>query len=225
MEPKNRDLSHATTSGKLEDIRSAANVQWAFHPKADAIEVDHLYSTFIYKKEAAKHSYCEELSPAGHREETIFSHEIKRAGWKLLVNPSALTWHVRQSAGGIRAYSDKPKFWDADEKVFDRKLKAWQILPNAETKKIIVLDNGMGDHIIFKTILPDVRKKHAGKQIVLATCYPELFEDEKDIQQISIYEARMLFHDDISQFDVYRYCEEHQWKKPLAEAFKAMYCE
>lgn len=82
--------------------------------------------------------------------------------------------------------------------------------------KLIVLDCGLGDHIVFKSILPEIKAKY--KDLVLSCCYPEIFEGE---QTISIQDAKNMI--DIEKFSVYRWMIEHQWKKELVEAFKEMY--
>lgn len=83
---------------------SQLNIQWFTHPDGKVKSVDHLYSVFMYRSDVAKQvgGYCKELSPKGHREESIFSYSIKRAGYDLLVVPSARVYHFRYS-GGIRS--------------------------------------------------------------------------------------------------------------------------
>jgi predicted phosphatase len=93
IDPNNIKLLPDDVDGKIENIYNGQNVQWYLHKDDFCIEVDHLYSTFLYRKSAAKHGYCSELSPVGHREETIFTHQMKRNGFKLLVNPKCITWH------------------------------------------------------------------------------------------------------------------------------------
>lgn len=207
-------------TGKIEEILNPFNLSW-YQWSGPAEEVDHLYSTFLYRVEAAKKAggYCQTLSPVGHREETMFSHEIKRAGYKLLITPDALTWHFREGKGGIRSYTDG-SLWAHDEQIFLGKLKDWGVSP--KEYKVIVLDNGIGDHFMFKDVLPQIVSTNEGKKIILATCYPEVFKDVAGIQQCSIADAKAAFGN-LEQWDIYRWCEEHNWKGPFADAYRAMY--
>ena len=103
LDPKAGLHPNKLASSKIEDIFLGINVQWfPFETPANK-SVDHLYSTFLYRKEAAQHGYEMTLSPKGFREETIFTYEMKRKGWNLLVTPKCVTWHYQQPTGGIRS--------------------------------------------------------------------------------------------------------------------------
>lgn len=219
-DPKSISKRPSFITGKIEDILSPFNLQW-YEWAGNPEEVDHLYSTFLYRVEAGRKAggYSKELSPVGHREETMFSHSIKRAGYKLMVTPEAKTWHFRESTGGIRSYTDG-SLWARDEDVFKRKLAEWGVKP--QEYKFIVLDNGLGDHFMFKAVLPEIITRNTGKKIILATCYPEVFKDIRGIEQCSIADAHAAFGS-LEQWDIYRWCETNNWKKPFADAYKAMY--
>jgi len=210
--PSHPVIPFSSCSGKIEDISTKGNVQWSKFDRV--IEVDHLHNTFLYRKGIAEYNLV--LSPVGHREETLFTYEIKRKGYKLLVEPNALTWHLRDPSGGIRSYNDS-KLWDHDEDIFRRELRKYDILNDS---KLIVLDNGIGDHFAFKHVLPELKKIH--KKITLALCTPEIFKDEKDLNIISIAEAQLI---DPSQdrYNVYKWMWDRNWKGKLYQAFLEMY--
>ncbi|MFA6971366.1 MAG: glycosyltransferase family 2 protein [Gallionella sp.] len=204
-------------SNKIEDIYLGLNKQWFRHEGVS--EVDHLYSTFIFRKRAGQHGYCKELSKVGHREETIFTYEMKRAGWKLLLNPEAVTWHFREATGGIRSETDHG-FWDFDEKVFRWKMdKEWMIKPTPV--KLIVLNNGLGDHITFHEILPEIREKFKGNKMIISCCYTDIFKNDKDVELISIGEAQAMTN--IEQFNIYKWMWDRNWNKSIIEAYRGMY--
>jgi len=220
-------------TGTLDDVVNSVNIQWYTHDSPKIIEVEHLYSTFLFKKSAGSHGYCDELSPVGHREETIFTYEMHRKGWKLLVNPKAVTWHVRQGQGGIRTYQSA-ELWEHDEAIFQSKIKKWGVNLDDKLKsfekisKLIILDNGKGDHIMFKFILPEIKEKYKDKEIIIGVCYPDIFEDENGIKLISIAEAHDLcgrLGRDFDKFNIYRFCIENNWKTQLTEAFRKIYLE
>jgi len=207
-------------TGKIEDILNPFNLQW-YQWSGHPVEVDHLYSTFLYRVAAGRKAggYSKVLSPVGHREETMFSHEIKRAGYKLLVTPDALTWHFREGTGGIRSYTDG-SLWARDEEVFKAKLLEWGVTPREY--KFVVLNNGLGDHFMFKSILPELIAKNPGKRIVIANCYPEVFKDVAGVTLASIADAFAAFGN-LDQWDAYRAGEERRWKKSFPDLYRAMY--
>jgi len=209
-------LNINTPLNKIETIDKFPNIQW-LSQNNDLKDADHLYSSFLYRVEAAKHGYCLELSNASHREETIFTHQMKRKGWKLVVNPNSTIWHFRNPEGGLRRYQD-PSLWKHDQEVFNSYLVEWNKFK--DSNKIIILDNGLGDHICFRIILPEINKKY--KNITIAACYPEVFEDD-NVNLISIQEAKDLLNGNIDRFNIYRFMVEKNWEKSVSEAFMELY--
>jgi beta-1,4-mannosyl-glycoprotein beta-1,4-N-acetylglucosaminyltransferase len=205
-------------SGKIEDIYGRLNLQWSDFKGVR--EVDHLHNTFIYRKSASKHGYHRGLSPVGHREETLFSYEIKRAGWKVLIDPEAKTWHMRDPNGGIRSHTLQQNY-QHDEEVFSNKLSEWKVKPNQY--KLFMLNSGLGDHLCFKLLLPELKNKYKGVKLLVANCYPEVFKDD-DIESLSIIEGTFLESDD--KHNIYRWCWERNWdgsQGNLVEAYRKMY--
>lgn len=213
LDPKfNQNFNHLA-SNKINDIFLGLNIQWFKWTGIE--EVDHLYSTFLYRKEAAAHGYCKELSRIGHREETIFTYEMKRNGWKLLVTSEAVTWHMRESTGGIRSGSHA-EMWHDDDKIFKKKLGEWGVKPR--DIKLIVMDNGIGDHLIFKKIIPDLKAKY--NDIVMSVCFPEVFEKD-GIPLISIAEAKQMMN--IDELNVYKFMGDNKWTSTIEKAFRKLY--
>jgi GT2 family glycosyltransferase len=212
-------LSHYNSDryNKIEDIQSSPNCQWFFHKTKSIISVDHLYSSFLYRKSASQHGYCLDLSTVGHREETLFTYEMKRNGWDLLVNPNVITWHYRSPNGGIRSYNDE-KLWKHDEEIFQEKLLNWE---KYNTGKIIILNNGLGDHIAFAMVLPQILEKYP--DLTLAVCYTEPFEDF-DVKLISIAEAQSICNPSkMQEDDIYKWMEENNWNCHITEAYRRKY--
>jgi len=204
---------------------NAGNIQWYYGTKR--MELDTLYSTFIYSVEAAKQigGYCMELSPVGHREETIFTYELKRHGWKLIFEPKAVTWHLRENTGGIRSWKGEDNYRHDDE-IFKRKLSEWGVKLNEY--KFAVLDNGMGDHQMFKNILPEIREKNKDRKIVIGCHCPELFADCPNEIIVNMIEASLIganSHIDLKQFDIYDFCMKNNWTGHMMDAYRKMYCE
>lgn len=213
--------SDLSLTNKIEEIDSKPNCQWTKHTRTDVFEVEHLYSTFLYRKKASKHGYNLSLSPVCHREESMFSMSMGKAGWKLLVTPNVITWHSRAPEGGIRSYRD-PSLWDHDEKIFQKFLKDLKINKNDESF-YVVLNGGIGDHFMFRNLLPMLKEKH-GNKLILSVCYPEVFEND-EVTLISIQEAKNRFNGNIEKFDIYQWCGIRKWDKPLIDAYRQMYLE
>jgi len=208
------------TSAKIAHIDSAANVQWV--KSTGVVEAEHLYSSFIYRKKASDHGYCTQLSVVGHREETIFSHEMHRAGWKLLIDPSVVTWHLRSSSGGIRTYADI-KLWNHDEEIFERKKAEWT---SDVKRKYVNMDSGMGDHWIFKPVLIEMLEKYSDHEVVVISAHPFVFSDIKhdNLKVISVAEGyETIGEQKMTSLNVYAYCTRNDWNSPIVEAMKEIY--
>lgn len=207
-------------SGKIEDIYATPNLQW--HRQIGVKEVDHFNNSFLFRKSAAAHGYCMDLSPVGHREETIFTHEIKRNGFRLLLDPEAIVWHLRDPNGGIRSHQVE-EYFHHDEAIFTKKMAEWGVKPTQF--ELIIMDNGMGDHIAFKMVLPKILKKYPNTKFMLSLCYPEIFKEynhHPQIQIISIADSHEL---GVKQedYNIYKWMGDNNWKGKLHEAFAARY--
>lgn len=220
MTPPTSPLPEHLT-GKIEDIYCGDNIQW--HTFQGKQEVDHLYSSFLFRKKAAIEAggYCMELSKIGHREESLLSYEMKRKGWKLIVDPQAITWHLR-AKGGIRSETDA-KLWEHDEAIFRRKMEEWKI--KVVPTKLVYLDNGLGDGLMFLNILPKLIEKHKNEKLLIACCYPEIFRNY-NVQTISITDGKQIAATmgiPVESFDVYKWCADHNFSGHLIEAFAKIY--
>ena len=193
------------------------NVQWFKWPKTEkrVQEQDHLYSSFLYRKGIQKYELS--LSNKAHREETIFTHSIKRKGYKLLVNGDAIEHHWRMSVGGIRS-DNREEDYHHDEGIFKSFLNLWGV--EGEERKMVVLDCGLGDHWAFKNILGDMKKKYG--KITIAACFPDVFWDEDDIKIISIQDAKNMYGN-IDTWNIYRFMWESAERLHLIDAFRKLY--
>lgn len=215
LDPKNV-FKNKLASNKIEDIYLGLNIQWCDTDLHSFIDVDHLQgSTFLFRKDAGKHGYDLRLSKVGHREETIFTHEMKRSGWRLVVFTGVKTWHMRFGAGGIRSTNQKEMF-DHDEKIFHDYMQKWKVKPTQYFP--IPLNSGIGDHFAFKMALPDIKKKHKGKKIIIGACYPEVFEDDRDIEIVSLAEMSAMVN--VDEYNIYGWMDKHNWKSTLTAAYR-----
>lgn len=185
-------------TGKIENIDNEPNIQWGIINQKK--EVDHLHCSFLYRAGVVDYNLA--LSKVAHREETLFTYQLKQKGYKLLLVPNTITWHAKSSSGGIRS-EDNKSLYDHDEQIFRNIL-------GLKDNTIVVLDCGMGDHIVFKRVLKDI------KNPVVFSCYPEIIPGR------SIAEAHRLYGD-IGAYNVYKKMDEWNWKGSLEDAFRKLY--
>jgi hypothetical protein len=194
--PVNPDTSNNT--GKIEDIDKEPNIQWAEIKKLK--EIEHLHCSFLYR--AGVHDYNLGLSRVAHREETLFTYGLYLKGYKILAAPHANTWHLKNPQGGIRSESNQ-QLYHHDELIFRNTLAY-------KDKKIVVLNVGMGDHIVFKNVLKDITNAE------VFTCFPDIVPGRP------ISEAMSLFGD-IDQWSIYKKMAEWNWTDSLEKAFRKLY--
>lgn len=194
------DLLHDTsgTTGKIDNIGDEPNIQWNIIKEVK--EVEHLHCSFLYRAGTADYNLG--LSRVAHREETLFTYELHQKGYKVLAVPDAVTWHMKNPEGGIRSEHNQ-RLFDRDEQIFRNILEY-------RDKTIVVLNCGMGDHIVFSHVLPNI------KNAEVFSCYPEIVPGR------SIAEAEYLFGD-INKYNVYGKMDQWKWKGSLEDAFRKLY--
>ncbi len=191
-------INPVKATGKIENIDDEPNIQWG--KILQKKEVDHLHCSFLYR--AGIVDYNLGLSKVAHREETLFTYQLKQKGYKNFVVPDTITWHVKSPTGGIRTENVK-EMYDHDDFIFRN-------IIGIEDKTIVVLDCGMGDHVVFNRVLPYI------KNPIIYSCYPEIVPGR------SISEAVQRYGD-ISPFNIYGKMDQWDWKDSLENAFRKLY--
>jgi len=194
----NWDCRENNATGLIDNIDKEPNKQWGTISKVQS--VDHLHCSFLYR--AGIVDYNTGLSRVAHREETLFTYKLKLKGYDIQVIPNIITWHLKSPDGGIRT-DDKKEMYQHDEFIFRNHLEH-------RDKTIVVLDSGMGDHIVFKHILSEI------KNPLVFTCYPDIVPGRP------IAEAKHLFGD-IDCYSIYRKMDLWNWKDSLENAFRKLY--
>lgn len=191
------DCRDREATGLIENIDSEPNIQWGYirQPR----EVDHLHCSFLYR--AGIVDYNTGLSRVAHREETLFTYELKQKGYRNLVVP-CITWHLKNPEGGIRAETNEA-LYHHDEQIFRNTL-------NLTDKTVVVLNCGMGDHIVFKRVLAELEDP------IVYTCYPNIIPGK------SIAEAEHLYGN-LDRWNIYMKMDQWHWTGSLEDAFRKMY--
>lgn len=184
------------STGKIQDIHEPS-IQWDYVKQIHS--VDHLHCSFIYR--AGIVDYNLSLSRVAFREETLFTYALKRKGLDILVVPNANTWHLKNDQGGVRL--ENVELFQHDDWIFNNYMKY-------KDHTIVILDSGLGDHLVFSHVLPDI------KNPLVFSCYPEIVPGD------SIAEAYRLFGD-LKMFNIYSKMEQWKWKGSLEDAFRKLY--
>lgn len=200
-------------NNQTDKIHASNNINEIYKPNKqwfiiDQIEqVDHLHCTFLYR--AGIVNYNLNLSKVAHREETLFTYELHKKGYKNYIIPDAITIHLKYDNGGIR--QENSELYQHDENIFLKLL---------DSGYIVYLDNGIGDHIVFSSLLDDIIKKH--EKITVACCYPEVFEDWKNkINIVPIDYINSIINP--IDYNIYKLMWDWQWNDTLQNAFRKLY--
>ena len=221
VDPKN-PVNNKLASNSMNDIYLGLNEQWNNKTGIRELkEVEHLQgSTFLYRVAAATHGYELSLSRKGHREETIFTYEMFKAGWKLIAVLGLTTWHFHYQTGGIRSERDD-RMLQSDEMIFRNKIREWDVVTN--NYKFYFLDSGRGDHYAFKHLLPEILKRYRDYKIYIGCCYPDCFWDIKDENIIFCSLADVAPFVNKDKQNAYKFMFENNWKSSLVDAMKKVY--
>ena len=185
-------------TGLIDSIDNEPNIQWGIIKEEK--HVDHLHCTFLYRAGVCEYNLG--LSRVAHREETIFTYGLHQKGYEILAVPNAVTWHMKNPEGGIRSET-KQELYEHDEQIFRNILRY-------RDKTIVVLNCGLGDHLVFSHVLPSIPNAE------VFTCYPEVVPGK------SIAEAIHLFGD-IDPWNVYKKMDQWKWKDSLENAYRKLY--
>ncbi len=189
-------IKNTGATGSIDKI-SEQSIQWDYIHQLK--EVDHLHCSFLYR--AGTYDYNLGLSRVGFREETLFTWGLKQKGYKILAVPNCITWHLKNPSGGIREHEEW--MYARDDSIFRNFL-------HYRDHTIVVLDCGMGDHVVFSKVLPKIRNP------LVFSCYPEIVPGR------SIAEAKHLFGD-IDHLNIYQKMEQWAWKDSLEQAYLKLY--
>lgn len=187
-----------SVTGLIDSIDSEPNIQWGIIKEEK--HVDHLHCTFLYR--AGVCDYNLGLSRVAHREETIFTYGLHQKGYEILAIPNAVTWHMKNPEGGIRSET-KQELYEHDEQIFRNILRY-------RDKTIVVLNCGLGDHLVFSHVLPSIPNAE------VFTCYPEVVPGK------SIAQAHQTFGD-IDPWNIYKKMAQWKWKDSLENAYRKLY--
>lgn len=191
------NIASVNATGLIENLDREPSIQWGHIQEKK--QVDHLHCSFLYRAGIA--NYCLGLSRVAHREETLFTYELVLKGYKNYVVPDATTWHLKNPQGGIR--DGTQELFEKDEKIFQNRMKY-------KDNTIVVLDCGMGDHVCFKKVLPEI------KNPLVFSCYNEVVPGR------SIAESVELFGENNS-LNIYAKMDEWNWTGSLEDAFRKLY--
>lgn len=194
------------------------HVQMCGHRTLTPFEVEHLHCSFLYQKGIVPFAY-KILDKCGLCEETIFTHELYRMGYKLLVDPRAVTYHFQSKKGGMRDHHIE-KGYEINREILEHKKKLWKKID--PKSKMIIDAHGIGD------------------SIVLQKCLSRIIEPERDTwiftQNLDIYKQEVfprtyflpvkeadIYYNNFLPDTIYQFMERKKWSKTIEEAYLEMH--
>jgi hypothetical protein len=118
------------------------------HHATEPYEVEHLRGYFLYRKSALEEvgGFPTDYSQFARREELDTCLRMRMAGYKLMVEPRALCWHLFAMQGGTREVEggdwlrspQSKKYIQHDLELFDKKLRGW--LRSDKGKRLKIID-------------------------------------------------------------------------------------
>lgn len=192
--------------------------QWRRHQDNKLQDVQHLYSSFLYRKEDADKIGGYELGYdlPGHREETDFTFRLWKEGLRLVVNPQALVWHLRSSQGGIRAFNDKQLWANCQEK-FERK---FNFKKGKNQENVFKIFGGLGDHLCATPLIRGLRKKF--DKVIILPVYPYVLSGNPNIDEILFLDEQSEYANIINH-QIYQECFDKGFSGKLSEAWCKCY--
>lgn len=243
---KDIQIKKEYTSGKIEDIKTKGNIQWVDineFQDSNLIYVDHLHCSFLYKRRVSSNFHLP-LSRVGHREETIFTYrittqKIKRNNkdeyyyGKCAILPTVQCFHLKEPSGGIR--NNNENLFHEDENKFTDELNYIEKILKIKNSNVYYLDEGLGDHYVFKKLLMDRPKEilninRTNDKTYIFCCFPEVFNDIKEQYNLEIcslaegqFHLKAVHNLDYKDFSIYKYMVYFNWKGSLYDAYLNLY--
>jgi len=204
----------------IHTVFSEPNIQWFQLPPNNVLGVDHLHCTYVYRKGLAAFNLA--LSPVAHTEESTHTFEIRRAGYKVLVDTNIVTYHLKLPSGGIRNPEASKVMYDHDTRIWKKKLIEWGVWDGKIDNSVAYLDCGIGDHYVFRHfVLPKLIERHG--HVKLGVCFPDVFNGISEVEVLSLSDvlAKGLIKD-ANDYNVYAYMMEHPGLS-LQQCFEGLY--
>jgi ADP-heptose:LPS heptosyltransferase len=205
--------------GKVDEYGEVDGYQqWCYHPTPVLQEVEHLYSSFLYSREAALGIGGYELgyNVTGHREETDFTYRLFQKGYKLFIQPEAVVWHFRNPSGGIRTFNNSELWRECDE--FYKNKFGFRKGKNQD--KVVKISGGLGDHLCATPLLRGLKKE--GKKVVISAIYPYLFQGNPNVDEL-IFPPDEVKYEMVNYKDIYKLAYDTGFYGLLSEAYCKFY--
>lgn len=148
--PENIPIENNGYYNRIENIYTDLNIQMYHKQNNDIKKVEHIYSNYFFRRDLAD-DYPLELSPSSHREETIFTYNIFRKGYDLIIIPKIKIFHFDDNKGN----SKWDKYSINNDIFFLNKLKEWKIIP----EKLKIFENSDGKECKIYTKKNNIKYK------------------------------------------------------------------
>ncbi len=199
-------------TNKLAFIDSLPNAQW--FDSDEVVEAEHLYSTFLYDREAAMDLEWPELSRKSFREETILTLHLSKKG-RLLIAPCVT--HHAYASGGIRSSdTNEQAMFNHDQNLFEFWLKSnFNSIPKG---KVLVAANGKGD---AENLLYYADTELSNKEVVVFSV--DNCKDVFEGYEVYGFDAANLFGIDTNAHNIYEHMAKTNFKGTILDAYRNLY--
>jgi hypothetical protein len=178
-----------------------------------------LDKTYLYRNNTTSQYFT--LSKVGNLCDIGLTYNIKKAGYKLVIDPKALNifipiQHEMTENDNWLAIDDESKIASLlDPRPMSKRVEEWE---EQNGGKLVILQNGLGDHFAFKKALPNIQKP--GEKINLLCNFKWVFEDCKDLNFISREE--LPFTIDKQWFNIYGFMRHFAKKGTILKLSEAL---
>jgi ADP-heptose:LPS heptosyltransferase/GT2 family glycosyltransferase len=168
---------HAT----IADLSDQVNIQWFRHVRRKPISVEHLTANILFSKTWLERigGFETELF-AQHRDETQASWRVHVEGGQLLVDPTAVAWHLKGMAGGARGHA--PEVYVNDHRNFVQQRKSMK--PGT----FIHIGHAIGDAMMATPAVDAFKEKAPEREITI--WHPSakaVFNENPNVEEVADY--------------------------------------
>lgn len=200
-------------TNKLAFIDNTPNAQWFVIKEPQKAE--HLYSSFMYRKSAAKDLVFPMLSRKSFREETILTAHLSTKGDVVLV-PDCITHHAYASGGIRNADGNEKEMFSSDQRMYEGVLRSlFGALPKG---KLLVAANGKGD---AENLLQYAREQE-GVDIMICSVDNCVDVFEGEFETYGAVDAKKLGVN-FEKESIYEYMAKMNWKENVLNAYRSFY--
>ena len=200
--------------GKIDTLIKDPNLQWFKHESDQPFEVEFLHSIQAVRTDIMKViGGFDDILFSNFREEDHLSWRVFVEGYKVLVVPTAVAWHLKSPTGGNR---ENKNSWVDDCRKFSMIKKT--MAPGIH----VSLTHAAGDLIMSTPMFEQLRKKYPNRNISAWHPYGKyILEGNPNIDVVcqEVFDAQRTHRIEKS---IYGWMAENKWNTHISNAYCRM---